>query len=360
MGIKSIYCHCTSFRNTRFDAVPESYGFPRFSQQEFLFQHLSMEVNSMDLRKYCSVFLSIIASISLLSTAWAGQVVTDDIREWAKQSVKNEKSMESVTSANTLAVLYFRNLSGREELAPLQKGLSLMLITDLSIVKDLQVVERARLQALTEEMGLGDSGLVEQGTAPRVGKLLGARRLVGGDIAGAGQERIQLKSTLLDVPTTAVIGQQASEGLLDELFRMEKDLLFDIVKLLKIEVTPEMEAKLRKPCSTKTDALLALFTGVDASDRKDYEKAAESYRKALMLDSNICVANDALGELHALGLISQKKRSGALLKSLRDDTSLTNQLTPKDELRNVRTPKDVPANTDIRIDFPTNSVPARR
>jgi TolB-like protein len=288
-----------------------------------------------------------------MGNARAGQVVTDDIREWAKQAVKNEKSMESVTSANTVAVLYFRNVSGREALAPLQKGLSLMLITDLSIVKNLQVVERAKLQALTEEIGLGASGLVEQGTAPRVGKLLGARRLVGGDIAGAAQERIHVQSTLLDVQSTALIGRPSSEGILDELFRMEKDLLFDIVKLLKIEVTPELEAKLRKPCSRRTDALLALFTGVDASDQKDYEKAAESYRKALELDSNICAANDALDELQLLGLISGKKRSGALLRSLRDSTSLSNQLTPKDEIKHLPTPNQVPANTNIDVRFPT-------
>jgi TolB-like protein len=278
--------------------------------------------------------------------------VTDDIREWAQQAVKNEKSIETVTTANSLAVLYFHNRSGREELAPLQKGLSLMLITDLSIVKNLQVVERARLQALTEEIGLGASGLVDLGTMPRVGKLLGARRLVGGDIAAAEQERIRVQSRLLDVQSTAMIGQPASEGILDELFRIEKDLLFDIVNLLKIEVTPELEAKLRKPCSTRTDALFALFTGVDASDKKDYKKAAESYQKALNLDSNICVAGEALSELQSLGLISVRKRSGELLHSLRDNTSLTNQLTPKDEIKHISTPNQVPSNTEINVIFP--------
>jgi len=303
----------------------------------------------------CSICFSIAVSIALLGNAWAGQVMTDDIREWAKQAVTNEKSMEATTTANTLAVLNFRNSSGSEELAPLQKGLALMLITDLSIIKNIQVVERSKIQALTEEIGLGASGLVDPGNVPRVGKLLGARRLVGGDISGTVQNKIRVQSNLLDVQTTAVIGQPASEGALEELFRLEKDLLFDIVKLLKIEVTPDLESKLRKPCSNKNDALLALFTGVDASDRKEYEKAAESYRKALKLDSGICIAHDALGELQALGLISGNKRSGALLRNLRDTTSLTNQITPKDEIKHLPNPDQVPSTTGINVIFPANN-----
>jgi TolB-like protein len=309
----------------------------------------------MDLQKYCFICFSIILSFVFLSYVWAGEVVTDDIRGWAQQAVKTEKSIEAVTSPNTLAVLYFQNRSGREELDPLQKGLALMLITDLSIVKNLQVLERARLQALMEEMGLGVSGLVEEGAAPRVGKLLGAGRLVGGDLGGALQERIRVHSRLLDVPTTSVIGQPESEGLLDELFRIEKDLLFEIVKLLKIEVPPELEAKLRRPCSRKPDALFALFTGVDASDKRDYKKAAESYKKALDLDSEICVAGEALNELQTLGLVPVEKgrrRSTELLNSLRANTSLTNQVTPKDELRRTPTPNEVPSNVDIDVVFP--------
>lgn len=308
----------------------------------------------MNRQKHSFLCISMLVVLAFLSNAWAGQVVTDDAREWAKQAVNNEKTLGGVTSDNTVAVLYFHNKTAREELTPLQKGLTLLLITDLSIVKNLQVVERTRLQALTEEIGLGSSGLVEQGSAPRIGKLLGARHLVGGDILAAEQAKVRVQSSLVDVQTTSIIGQPLSEGALEELLRIEKDILFDLVKLLKIELTPEQEAKLRKPCSIKPDALLALFTGIDASDQKNYEKAAESYRKALKLDAHICVANDALGELQSLNLISGSKRSSELLRSLRNNTSLSNQLTPKDEIKHIPIQSNVSGATDtnINIKFP--------
>lgn len=304
-------------------------------------------------RKSLSICLLLILSFAFLGNVWAGQVVTDDIREWARQTVKNEKALEGAASPNTLAVLYFRNRSSREELSPLQKGLSLMLITDLSTVENLQVVERAKLQALMEEMGLGVSGLVEQGSAPRVGKLLGAGRLVGGDFEEAKQNWLYVQSRLLDVQSTSVIAQPESEGLLGELFRIEKDLLFAILKELKIEVTPQLEKKLRKPCSTRADALFALFRGIDASDKGEYEKAAELYRKALDLDPDICAADKAMNELRGLGLVRMSRRSSEVLKSVRDSTSLTNQLRSEDEIRVNPSPGQVSSDVNVNVVFPT-------
>jgi TolB-like protein len=279
--------------------------------------------------------------VVLTSSSWAGQVVTEKERLWARKAVEEEKAIAAPEGKNTLAVLYFQNKTGQRELDPLQKGIALMLITDLSKVKGLQVVERVRLQALTEEMGLGVSGLVKPDTAPRIGKLLGAQWLAGGNILEGQLSQIQIQSNLLDVPGSKILGQPLAKGEPSDLFLIEKDLLFDIIKLLNIEVKPEEEKELRKACSTNIYALISLFKGIDESDHGEYEKAAELYKKALKLDPNICIAKEALNELHMLGLIPGKKRSSEMLRSLRDRTSLTDQLTPEYPLKRAITPKDV-------------------
>jgi TolB-like protein len=234
-----------------------------------------------------------------------------------------------------------------------------MLITDLSKVKSFQVLERARFQALVEELGLGASGLVEPNSAPRVGRLLGAYWLIGGIISAWKGNQIRIQSDPLEVPTQKILGQPYSEGDLSDLFRMEKDLLFEITKLLKIEVTPEEEKELRKPCSTNIKALLALFKGIDASDRKNYKQAAEFYEKALKEDSNICTANGALNELKNLGLIGGNKKSSDLLHSLRDRSSLTDQLTPEDATKRERTPIGVPPSRTETQGVPQSVPPGR-
>jgi TolB-like protein len=303
-------------------------------------------------------FLLLCATVTALS--WGGQVVTKGEREWAKarKMLEQEEALQATRGNNTLAVLYFQNKSGQKPLDPFQKGLALMLITDLSTVPGIQIVERVRLQALTEELGLGVSGLVDPDAAPRVGKLLGAEWLVGGDILGEALEKVLVESRLLDVPPPEVLGQPAAQGAFSDLFTVEKDLLFKIIALLKIELTPEEEARLRRPCSMNTDALNSLFQGVESSDRQDYEEAAEFYERALEEDPSICIADDALNELEALGLIAAKKPAPAkidteeVLESLRDDTSLTDQLSPEDTNKRVRTPKETSTPVDINVIFP--------
>lgn len=326
-----------------------------FNNNDINLHSISYEVNMMIMCMYRTMSVTLILISFVVYKAGAGQIVTDDTREWARKAVAEEKTIEAKPEGNTVAVLYYRNTTGRQELDPLRKGIALMLITDLSAVKNLQVVERVKLQALVEELGLGKSGLVEESTAPRIGKLLSARWIDGGDITG-DPTKLLVQSRIADLTTGKGLAEQPeSSGTLDELFRIEKDLVFATINLLNVEVTPEETAKLKKPCSTNTAALLALFKGVNAGDYGDYEQAAQQYREALAHDPKICIAADALNEVDKLRNRSARNRSRQLLQSLRDETSLTNQLTPKEELRNVRTPKDVPGDVKVDVNFPSGA-----
>ena len=278
--------------------------------------------------------LSFIIALSffITSSSWAGQVITDETRGWAKKVLEEEKILKTLEVGNTITVLYFQNKTGQSDIDPLQKGFTLMLITDLSKISGLQVIERVKLQALLEEMGLGTSGLVDPNTAPRVGKLLGAQWIVGGDIFKRQPDQLNIQSNPLEVPTQKVLGQLITEGKLEEIFRMEKELLFNIVKLLNIDVKP-IEVELRKPCSTNVRALTALFRAIEASDQKDYERANELYKNAMKEDPGTCLVRDSIRELEFLKLVPTMQRSRTLLRSLRDGTSITDQPTSEEETK---------------------------
>ncbi|MCD6262151.1 MAG: hypothetical protein J7J52_03915 [Deltaproteobacteria bacterium] len=78
-----------------------------------------------------------------------------------------------------MAIFYFTNRTGNENLSVLEKGLAVMLISDLSQIEGLQVLERIRLQTLLDELNLSVSDLVDSQTTVRMGKLMGAKYLLG-------------------------------------------------------------------------------------------------------------------------------------------------------------------------------------
>ena len=107
----------------------------------------------MKKRSQSAIICCMLTCMLFVGSARAGQVVTDATRSWAKEVLAQEKSLKLEPAPGTVAVLYFDNKSGRSALDPLKKGIALMLITDLSTVKGLRLVERTRIQALVEELG---------------------------------------------------------------------------------------------------------------------------------------------------------------------------------------------------------------
>jgi len=234
--------------------------------------------------------------------AQAGQVITQGERTWAKQAVQQEKSLAAASSPNSIAVLYFNNKSGQDKLNALQKGMAVMLISDLSKVEDIQVVERVRMQALLDEMALGASGLVTAETAPKVGKMLGASYVASGDILGGKTQEILIDSSVLEIIFETLTRQPIASGSLDELFRLEKEILFNIIAQMRVTISPAKKIELEKPLSVSTAALLALFLGIDYSDKGRYAEAANMYQQALVEDPKLEMARSALQELRAMGL----------------------------------------------------------
>jgi TolB-like protein len=83
----------------------------------------------------------------------------------------------------TVAVLPFVNSAigaSNAELAPLSKGIADLLIVELAQNPAIRVVERENIARLLEEQNLARDGRVDDATAARIGKLLGARHMVTG------------------------------------------------------------------------------------------------------------------------------------------------------------------------------------
>jgi TolB-like protein len=252
-------------------------------------------------RSLCMVMTWVYCTVA----AQAGQVVTQKERAAAKKSlsaIENEKNLAPISATNTVAVLYYNNKTGLEDLNALQKGMAIMLITDLAKVEKLQVVERIKMQALLDEMNLGATGLVDPATAPKVGKMLGAYYISTGDINLGKMAELNINPVLIDVPFETTTPQTGASGNVKDIFRMEKEILFSIIKQMKIFLSSKERDELNKPLTTSSTAALAFFAGVDFSDKGRYSEATRMYEKAVVEDKNFTMAKDALQELKTLGL----------------------------------------------------------
>lgn len=192
----------------------------------------------------------------------------------------------------SIAVLNFLSLSEDEQWQVLQKGIAEMIITDLSQVDDLKIIERLRVERLREELSLSATGMMDTEKAPRVGKLLGARNLVKGSYLISRDRQLKMDAGIyrageVEKPTTADM-----EGDLAHLFRLEKELVFRILDHFQIALTPEQRDQILKIPTENMMAFMNYCRGLDALDNGDFEAAQMYFRQASRIDPNFQWAQD--------------------------------------------------------------------
>ena len=184
----------------------------------------------------------------------------------------------------------------KEDFDALEQGLAAMLMSELAVNPAARVVERQQLQRLIEEQNLGASGRVEEATAARIGKLVGARYVVKGTFVDFyGDFRLDLH--LVNGETGEVV-KTVSE-------RMRRDHLFDIIKaaaqrLMKETNLPPLSQGTQQQRMNRqipTEALTFYSKGLLYQDRGDRQRAAEMFQKAIDVFPEYAEARDGLQRL---------------------------------------------------------------
>lgn len=223
--------------------------------------------------------------------------------------LKNSNS--HVTEPNSVAVLYFRNISEWRELTPLLKGLAEVLITDLGKVQRLKIVKRKKVQLLLDELHLTPCGLLDQLKMRDTGRMLGAGKLITGGIERVDNTRIRLTAGVVDTKTGQLQGESVqAAGRLSEIPELEKILLVGLLKSLGVRLNSD-EAKALQQFPTKNNlAFIAFSKGLDFEDRNIIRQAKYQYEKAINLDAEFKLAKQRLAQL------SQKRLTIAEMEKL--------------------------------------------
>jgi tetratricopeptide (TPR) repeat protein len=226
-------------------------------------------------------------------------LLRQEVRRKMDALMAREDSLDM--SPNVMAVLPLIYQGDEEKYAPLSRGLSEMITVDLANIDELTLVERTRLQALLNELKLSQSEYVDPSTAPRVGQLLGAGRLIGGSFNVLDGETLRTDVALADLDETmGASNLETRSGALEELFRLEREIVFGVVDRLGVELSPEERREIERVPTRNLQAFLAYSRGLEAEAQGEYGAAAQSFRQARELDPNFSQAADKQKEAQGL------------------------------------------------------------
>jgi hypothetical protein len=209
----------------------------------------------------------------------------------ARKAVAEERSLDaSKLEPRSLGILPFEVNPPDTALVALSYGLADLLTTDLARTKRLQVVDRIQLNAVLREIGLVESGKIDSSSAPRVGKLIQARRLVLGYLGWTPKGELGLNVHIADVQSGDVRTAVSARASINDILRAEKQLAFDLFDKLGVRLTPKERAAVEQMPTQNVDAFLAYARGVRFEAEGRYNAAAQEYRQAAGLDPGFTAA----------------------------------------------------------------------
>lgn len=196
------------------------------------------------------------------------------------------------SATRTLGVTPFRLPERDSALTPLGYALADLLTTDLSRSASLQLVERSRLGEVLRELNLTRGGRVDSVSAPRVGLLLRAQRLLLGslDTLPGGDLRISVR--IADVETGVVEQAIDARAPLADVLAAEKIVVFRLFDALGVTLTPAERVRIEARQTTSLEALKAFGRGVEADILGEPRRAVAEFSRALRADPSFRAAAD--------------------------------------------------------------------
>lgn len=183
----------------------------------------------------------------------------------------------------------------------LGKGLSEMMLIDLGQVKSLTMIERIRIEALLGELQFGQSSKVDPATAPRLGKLLGAGKIVSG-VFNVSNNNLRMDVAAWDVVNKKFPDLKSKSDDLDNLFKIEKEIVFGVIKELGITLTPQEREKVQFIPTKNILAFINYCLGLQNEDARDFQSAKVYYNQAVTIDPNFGLAKTKLAAAEALNI----------------------------------------------------------
>ncbi len=221
----------------------------------------------------------------------------------AKPSEATDRTLQRLTPVPgeklTVAIMEFEDTSHADDFARLDRALQSMLTTDLSVSRDLELVERARLEDVRRELNLATSGFLDPETAAKLGKGVGAKAILTGSF-WVSDEKLRIDARLVHVETGTVILAEEITGVANEFTGLEKQLARKVLDAAGVRLSAFETADLSRQHTSSLLAASRYGQALNAEDEGHLEEAQRSAAAALEADPDFALAQQLLKQVAAL------------------------------------------------------------
>lgn len=215
-------------------------------------------------------------------------------------------------NVKTVAVLYFDNNTGSPDYDNLGRGMASMMISDLSSVKDIQLVEREHMQDVLKEQDAQHTRYFDQSTAVQTGKLLGAEYIVTGAFI-AMQPTMRIDTRVIRVQTGEIVKTAKVSGEQDKFFDLQQRLADSLIDGLSVALSPEQREQLRAQQQRDRIDHLSTMTAYSQAltmfDRGDYAGAVQRMQPVVQEAPNSVLVQLTYDEMKRRAANSMKDKA---------------------------------------------------
>jgi len=207
----------------------------------------------------------------------------------------------------SLAVLPLHNASGDSSLDYVSAGFTEALTNDLAEMPGLQV----KAAGITERYSAQSNDPGESGRRLKV------KSVVSGSFSEAGSQ-VRIPIEIIDVKSGSQIGGQTYEGDISNLAGLQNDISTDVAYHLKVRLSPDMKARLKRQYTTNSVAYDAYLKGryrLTKRSGADLLAAVAEFQNALNADPHYAPAYAGLAESYSVLAIFRSGNPIPMLKN---------------------------------------------
>lgn len=205
-----------------------------------------------------------------------------DALRFSKEVIgKEKKFITGEPLRNSVAVFPYRDHSQDGRFQDFGRALSSMVITDLSRVQFLTVVERLRVQFLLDELEMGKEEIFDESTVPRPGRMLGAENLIVGTLHPGS---ISVETGVVSTSLKAMHNAFSLSMTPSNFFEIQKVVVFNLLKVLDIKLKASELKIIESYHTTSFRAATYYGRALGFQDNGEWKEARSFYRKALEID----------------------------------------------------------------------------